>query len=199
MGIKNNLNYIKDEFSSDEKLIQNAFRLELLYKRYKYYIWAILGVIIFLGVGFFIKDIIVENNANKSSAIFSKLAENPSDTNLKNELKNTNEKLYRLFLLQEALNAGNLADLKELGAKNDLIGYIANYHYGSFERDTGVLNKIDKYALGDLARVETAYILMMDNKISEAKNILQKISQDSQLTPIAQSLLHFSITKNDIR
>ena len=81
--------------------------------------------------------------------------------------------------------------------KNEFVKYLATYHLGSFERDFDLLNKSDKYALGDLAKLESAYILIGQGKIADAKNILSTIPQDSQLIEIARILTHSTITKKE--
>ncbi len=199
MSVKNNLDFIKSEFSSDEKIIENAFRLELLYKRYKHIIWGVCGVVAILVVFMGAKSLIVESNAKKSSAILNSLLENPSDDNLRASLQKSNENLYNLFLLKESLDKGNTADLQELGsAKNEFVKYLANYHLGSFERDSALLENSDKYALGELSKIESAYIMIQNGKIADAKNILSTIPRDSQVAEIAQILAHTTITKKEV-
>ena len=199
MSVKNNLDFIKSEFSSDEKIIENAFRLELLYKRYKHIIWGVLGVVAILAVFMGAKSLIVESNAKKSSEILSNLLESPDDDNLRASLQKSNENLYNLFLLKESLDKGNTADLQGLSeAKNEFVQYLANYHLGSFERDSALLEKSDKYALGDLAKIESAYMMIQNGKITDAKNILNTISADSQLAEIARILAHTTITKKEV-
>ena len=199
MSVKNNLDFIKSEFSSDEKIIENAFKLEILYKRYKHIIWGALGVVAILAVFLGAKSLIVESNAQKSSEILSNLLKNPSDDNLRASLQKSNENLYNLFLLKESLDKGNTADLQGLeSAKNEFVQYLANYHLGSFERDSALLEKSDKYALGDLAKIESAYMMIQNGKIADAKNILNTIPTDSQLAEIARILAHTTITKKEV-
>ena len=112
MSVKKNLDFIKGEFSSDEKIIENAFRIELLYKRYKHIIWGALIVVVAFAVFVGVKGLIVESNAQKSSAILAKLLETPDDENLRASLQKSNENLYNFFLLKESLDKGNTADLQ---------------------------------------------------------------------------------------
>ncbi len=201
MSIKNDLNYIKNELSSDEKLLENAFKLEILYKRYKYIIWTLVAVAIIAIAAYSINLYYVEYNANKYSAIYNSLLENPNDSELQDSLKNGNDKLYKMFVLQQALKNGNLADLQTLSAesskdgKSDLVQYLALYYLGSFERNLVDLEKIDKYTLGDLAKLQQAYVLINDGKLDDAKNIISKIPQDSALFELSKFLSHYMISK----
>lgn len=199
MSVKKNLDFIKSEFSSDEKLIENAFKLEILYRRYRHIIWGVLIVVVIFAVFMGVKSLIVESNAKKSSEILNALLINPSDETLRTDLQKSNESLYSLFLLKQSLDDGNTASLQDLtSANSELVKYLANYHLGSFERDISLLDKSDKYALGDLAKLESAYILIQSGKISDAKNILSTIPQDSPLIEIAKILSHSTITKKEV-
>lgn len=196
MSIKNDLNYIKNEFSNDEKILENAFKLEILYKRYKYIVWTI-GILILVGIlSYGIHSYYSEYNAKKYSAVYNSLIANPNDETLKEQLQKGNPNLYSMFVLQQALKNSNLAELKSLSDdKNSLISSIALYHLGSFDRDISQLQKVDKYAIGDLSKLQQAYELINENKISEAKIILDKIPQNSQLIEISRLLSHYMITK----
>lgn len=197
MSVKNNFNFIKSEFSNDEKMIENAFRLEILYRRYKHIIWS-LGIIIVLVLAFLgIRSYYIEHNASKNSKILASLLENPSDENLKSELKNGSEKLYSLFSLKQALDNGNIAELEELSnnASDEFVKYLATYHLASFNRDSTQLSN-EKFSLGDFAALQEAYLLINDNKIAQAKEILSKIEETSALRESANILQHYTISKD---
>ena len=40
MSIKDDVKYVKTELSGDEKVLESAFKLETLYKKYKFVIWG---------------------------------------------------------------------------------------------------------------------------------------------------------------
>lgn len=196
MSVKKNLDFIKSEFGSDEKIIESAFKLEILYKRYKHIIWAVAVCVVAVGAIWAIKSYIAESNAQKSSAILRELSQNPNDEKLRADLEKNNADLYDLFLLKDALEKGNVADLERLKDSKDLVGFLANYHLGSFERDSAILGKSEQYALGDLAKLERAYILFKEGKANEAKEILQGIPSDSAMSEFAKILAHSAIYVN---
>lgn len=196
MSVKKNLDFIKSEFGSDEKIIESAFKLEILYKRYKHIIWAVAVCVVAVGAIWAIKSYIAESSAQKSSAILRELSQNPDDEKLRADLEKNNANLYDLFLLKNALEKGNVADLERLKDSKDLVGFLANYHLGSFERDSAILGKSEKYALGDLAKLERAYILFKEGKANEAKEILQGIPSDSAMSEFAKILAHSAIYVN---
>ena len=196
MSIKNNFDYIKNEISSDGQLLENTLKLEIFYKKYKYIIWAILVVVVFGGISYQLYSYYNEKNIQKYSEIYSKLLNDTSNTALQDELKRGNPKLYDLFMLQQALKDGNINQFMETkDSKSSVVSSIASYHIGSFERDISVLKNVDKYTIGDLSKLQQAYILINENKINDAKIILGEISKDSNLYNFASLLSHYIITK----
>ena len=51
MSIKDDVKYVKKELSGDEKILESAFKVEELYKKYKYIIWGVIAAIILLFAG----------------------------------------------------------------------------------------------------------------------------------------------------
>ncbi|RDU57339.1 hypothetical protein [Helicobacter sp. MIT 99-5507] len=196
MSIKNNFNYIKNEISSDGQLLENTLKLEILYKKYKYIIWTILVVVIFGGISYQLYSYYNEKKIQKYSALYSELLQDTSNTSLQAELKTGNPKLYDLFTLQQALKDGNISKFMEIqDSKSAIISSISSYYIGSFERDISVLKNVNKYTLGDLSKLQQAYILINENKINDAKVILGEISKDSNISELASLLSHYMITK----
>ena len=151
---------------------------------------------VFGGISYQLYSYYNEKNIQKYSEIYSKLSNDASNTSLQDELKRGNPKLYDLFMLQQALKDGNINQLMEIkDSKSNVVSSIASYHIGSFERDISVLKNVDKYTIGDLSKLQQAYILINENKINDAKIILGEISKDSNLNDFASLLSHYIITK----
>lgn len=200
MSVKNNFNFIKNEFSNDEKIIENAFRLELLYKKYKYIIWSVVVIIIAVSLFVGIKNYYINYNSTQNSKILNSLLANPKDEALQNKLKNGSEKLYNLFRLKQALANGNIEELQDISknASDEFVKYIATYTLASFNRDSTQLSN-DKFSIGDFASIQEAYLLINDNKIAQAKEILSKIPDNSPLKGISNTVLHYSISKENAK
>ena len=196
LSIKNNLDYIKSEFSNDSQLLENTLKLERFYKKYKYIIWTFFVVVILGGISYLIYIKHTEQNAQKYSVVYTQLKDDANNSNLRDELKNGNKKLYDLFLLQQAFKNSNISDFEELkNSNNILISSLASYYIGSFERDISVLKGVDKYTLGDLSKLQQAFLLINENKINDAKLVLGEIPQESNLGEFAKLLNHYMITK----
>ena len=196
MSIKNNFNYIKNEMSSDGQLLENTLKLEMFYKKYKYIIWILLIVLIIGAISYQIHSYYNGKNIQKYSSLYTQLLKDTNNASLQAELKSGNAELYDLFILQQALKNGNIGQFMEVkDSKDNIISSIALYHIGSFERDLEMLKNVDKYTLGDLSKLQQAYILINENKINDAKIILGGIAKDSNLAEFANLLSHYTITK----
>lgn len=196
MNLRNNLDYIKNEFSNDGQMLENTLKLERFYKKNRYIIWFFSILIIFGGISYVIYINYLENNAQKYSNIYTKLINDVNNKNLQEELKKGNKKLYDLFTLQQALKNGNINGFEELkNSKDAVISSLALYYLGSFNRDISILKQVDKYTLGDLSKLQQAFILINENKINDAKLLLGEIPEESNLGGFAKLLLHYMITK----
>lgn len=193
MKLLDRLNSLRDKFLADKSAIGDAFRLEIFYKRYKAMIWLAGIMFICIFIIYFLFSYYTQMNTKKYNAIYNKLLEKPEDMDLVNQLKDS--KLFNLYKFKQALEFGNLASFEELSKGNDLISYLSKYELGSFNEDINLLNEVDKYAYGDLAKIQSAYILINKNEFVEAKNILDKISKDSSVSIFAELLSHYLATK----
>lgn len=194
MDLLDKLKNVKREFLDDEKMIANTFKLEILYKRYKNIIWLSFVFILLITISYFINSYYTDIENKKYNAIYNKLLENPLDTRLLNELKDS--KLFDLYTFQKALENSNLSAFEEISYKKEgLLSYLSNYELGSFNRDLDLLGKVDKYSYSDFAKLQMAYILIDENKIKEAKDILDSIPKDSNVIFLANFLSHYLVTK----
>jgi hypothetical protein len=56
VSIQDDVKYVKRELSGDEKVLESAFKLEELYKKYKLVIWAVIVAVILFFVGSTVMD-----------------------------------------------------------------------------------------------------------------------------------------------
>ncbi len=189
MSLKDELQHVKEELSSDEKILESAFKLEKLYKRYKFLIW---GVLVLLVVGYFGNlgwNAYKQSRLNAANEAFLALQKNPSDKSAAEKLKSNNPKLYELFELKQAVNDKAHDKLKALEASSDpIISAIAKYH-------NGVLNKkpVDTAHYHEMAVLEEAYLDLKSGKKSAAKDKLSLIPEDSPAAQVARLLKHYTI------
>jgi hypothetical protein len=191
MSLKENVAYIKDEISNEEKFFESFFKLEKFYKKYKYII-----IIVFVGTfGYFIISNIMkyvnEQNTIKANNAYNKVLKNPNDTNSLAILKETNAKL---------LEIANFINTKDKTKAIDVIylKQIAMYNKAIKNNDIKMLNKLiinQQFVLRDYAIFTKALIQVEQKNYKKAKNTLKSISNDSGIEALSDMLKHFLLTK----
>ena len=105
MSIKENVDYIKEELSSQEKFLENFVKGERFYKKYKTLIFAFIAIAILGGIGLVIKNNIDESNKKKENKAV--------DINI--------PLLKELSKYQVALANKNVDELTNLSMQNDFL------------------------------------------------------------------------------
>ncbi|MBR2494510.1 tetratricopeptide repeat protein [Helicobacter sp.] len=188
---------IKQEFQQDERLLESAFKLEHFVKKYKYYlVTLVLVVLVWLGY-VAIYDTIQENHAQKSSALYDELLQNPDNELLQKQLKEQARELYDLYQLSRLdLTQDVESILQELASSsNPLVKELASYDLASLKQQG--LDKVSG-ELADLAAIQQAYLLLQEDKIQEARANLDVIKPDSGLYGIAMQMKHYGIVAHPL-
>lgn len=186
---------IKQEFEQDEKILESAFRLERLVKKYKYYLIAF-AVLIIAWVGYrSVYGAIEERRAEKISAIYSELANDPDNSLLQTQLKAESKELYDLYTLMrlDLAKPDTQATLQELtSSPNPLVKEIATYELASLKQEN--LSQVGG-AMGDFAKIQQAYLYLSKKQILEARKELESIAPDSALYGIVSQMKHYGIAE----
>jgi len=192
MSIKDNVDYVKNEFTSEEKFIENFVKSERFFKKYKNFIIAFF-VILFVGsIGYVIKNTIAESNKLDSNIALNKYLETKDENALKT-LKDKNENLYNIALLLNAKKENkilevNLPILKEL----------SKYQVAVENKDLNELNNLsvqNDFLLKEFAIFNKALILTNDGKFDEARSLLKQIPQTSKVNDLSNMLNHYLLSK----
>ncbi len=189
MSIKDELQHVKEELSSDEKLLESAFKLERFYKKYKILIW---GFLLLLVVGFGGNAAWEAYRQNKLAAAndaFLALQKDPADQAALAKLQANNPKLLALFQLHQALTDGSADRLKALeGSSDPIVADVARYHAGLLSG-----HPVDSVYYHDLSVIEEAYADLKAGKKSSARDKLSLIAETSPVARIAQLLKHATL------
>ncbi|NOQ31441.1 MAG: hypothetical protein GQ570_09985 [Helicobacteraceae bacterium] len=197
MSLKENIDMVKDELNSEEKLFENSVKFEYFVKKYKNIMIAS-GVVIALAVGgnTFL-DMQEAKRVTKANEIFLKLQQTPNDKQLESELKSTDETLFNAYALSNAIANSDIVELNKLAtSKSSIISDLATYQSASISKK---LASLESYTLSqnaiykDLAIVEIAVLLIKEGKVKEAHEKLKKIQADSAMYQIARTLLHYKV------
>ncbi len=192
MSIKDNVDYVKSELSSEEKFIENFVKSERFFKKYKNFIIALFVLLLVGSIGYVIKNSIAESNKLDANIALNKYLETKDENALKT-LKDKNENLYNIALLLNAKKENkilevNLPILKEL----------SKYQVAVENKDLNELNNLsvqNDFLLKEFAIFNRALLLTNDGKFEEAKTLLKQIPQTSKVNDLANMLNHYLLTK----
>ncbi|RLA76558.1 MAG: hypothetical protein DRG30_02495 [Epsilonproteobacteria bacterium] len=189
MSIKDNVKYIKKELSADEQVLESALKLETLYNKHKYKIWAVLVIIVLSFVGKVILDTVQEARLESASQAFSILQKDPNNSEAIEVLRSKNHALYELYSYAEAVKSKDPKQLDALtSSKNPLIADVSRYSKQVLESKSS-----DSVYYKEMSLIGDAYIALKAGKNKEAKEKLELIDARSPVAPVADLLKHYSI------
>lgn len=193
MSIKENLQVVKEEISSDEKMLESVFRIEAFIKKYKFLFIAL----IVAGLGWiawlYASDYLKEQKAIKSTALMEKIQSNIEDENAWNELKKENAPLYEMMRFSYAIKNNNTQELEQMkNSSNPFISAYSSYEVASLTENFSSLKDGD---FSDLALLQEGYLLVSKKDYTQALSKLNGISNTSELKDFALRIGHYGITQ----
>lgn len=194
MSLKENINMVRSELSSEEQFFEQAIVTERFIKKYKNIIVAVAVAIAVGAVGVVAYRAYEENRIEKSNLALEKLMKDVNDAASLSELKSTNPALHDLWMLSLSAAKGDMASLEKL--KSSTAPFVSDL---SSYQTANTPKTLDDYAMKqesiykDLALVQSAILLMKENKIDEAHEKLSRVSVDSALGKVAAALLHYGV------
>ena len=200
MSIKEGVEFVKEELTQDEKLLEGLIKVERFYKRNKIAILSISVALILGGIGYSVMEYMKEQKLLRANSALLKLQNNPKDANSLKILKENNPSLANLYLLKEATLNGDIKTLEELSkSKDETVSDLSLYHLAVFKESSPQIKEYrlrSNSLLKDLAVFDEAYLLLKDGKVEDGKKLLTLIPQDSPIKSIASMLDHF-VTKGN--
>ncbi|MFW0702572.1 tetratricopeptide repeat protein [Aliarcobacter butzleri] len=192
MSLKEDVGYIKNELSSEEKFIENFVKGERFFKKYKTLIIAVVVILIIGLIGFTVKKSIDNSNKHDANIALSQFLENGDEKALET-LKNKNEKLYEVALFLQAKKDNKISSI-ELPLLKELVKFQTATASNNIE-ELNSLSMQNDFLLKEFALFNKALILVNEGKYEEAKKELSQISQTSKAYELATLLNHYLLTK----
>ena len=192
MSVKENVNYVKDELSSEEKFLENFVKGERFFRKYKTLIFAIVVLAIIVPIGYVIKKDLDESNKLEANAAFNKFLESNDEKALAT-LKDKNEKLYEIALFLQARK-----DNKTVEINTPVLKELAKFQIAMESKNTKELENLsmqNDFLLKEFAIFNKALLLTNEGKFEEARTALKQIPQTSKATELANLLNHYLLTK----
>ena len=194
MSIKNDIEMVREELTSEEKLFEKSVITERFLKKYKNLIIAgVVGIVILVGA-----NIAYESNLESTAVSANEaLAELDKDSTNKaalSRLESLSPSLYDAYTYSKAIADKDMQTLQKLQASKALI--IADL--AAYESSTDK-TALEAYSLKqdsiykDLAQVQSAIMLMNEGENDKAHEKLLLISDNSSLSKVAHALLHYGV------
>ncbi|WP_320035915.1 tetratricopeptide repeat protein [Halarcobacter sp.] len=193
MSLKDNVNYVKDEISSEEKFLESFVKVERFYKKNKIVIISVVVIIIALVIGFFVTKSIQESNKLEANIALNKVLDNPKDSEALNILKEKNKNLYEIAQYLNSKKEGKVVDV-DVKFLKDLTAYQKALEEKSVEKLNSVSMQND-FLLKEFAIFNRALMLAENGKYQEARNTLKMIQSDSKVNDLVNILKHYLATK----
>ncbi len=189
MNIKEDVDFVAKSLSGDEKVLENAFKLETLYKKHKIKIWLIVITLIAFFVTKAVMDELHHSKLVKANEAFLSLQIKADDAKSIKILKENNPALFELFSYSEAVKAQDSKTLKSLSSsKNTVIADASKY-------TASVLDKkvVDSKLYNDMSIYVGGYLSLIAGEKKDAKNSLSLIDERSPLAVVTGFLKHSTI------
>ncbi len=190
MSIKEHVNFLKEEISTEEKFFEGFFKLEKVWEKYKLVIigGAALTIVAFAGIN--INKYLETQNKIKANTAFNILLENPQDSTASAILKDTNPKLLTI--------ANHLASKQNTAVNLKFIDEISSFNMAIDQNDLEKLNKTilnSKFLLKEYAIFQKALMQTLNLKYTDAKETLKLIPANSPVLKLSNKLNHYLLTK----
>ena len=193
MSIKENVDYVKTELSSEEKFLENFVKGERFFKKYKTLIFAFIAITIVAIIAIFIKNNIDESNKLEANIAFNRVLENSNNSEALAVLKEKNPKLYDVALFLEAKK-----EAKSIDINVPLLKELSKYQAALNNKNISELDNLsiqNDFLLKEFAIFNKALFLTNEGKFDEAKKTLALIPQTSKAFELAKLLNHYLLTK----
>ena len=197
MSLKHDIEMVKDELTSEEKFFEKAVVTERFVKKYKN---VMIGSVVALTL--FVAGSIVYNASEKSriteaNQLLTKLSQDNNNSAEIASLKALSPALYDVWRYSNAVATKNLDELKKLQtSKVTFVGDLSSYAVADGSAEVSALNDYaekQESVYKDLAIVQSAVILMNENKTDKAHEKLRMISVNSPLAKVASALMHYGV------
>ncbi|PUE64936.1 hypothetical protein [Arcobacter caeni] len=193
MSIKENVDYVKTELSSEERFLESFVKSERFFKKYKTLIFAFVIIIIVGIISFFIKENIAQSNKLKANIAFNQVLQNSNDTEALAILKDKNPQLYDIALYLQAKKED-----KAIQISVPFLKELSKYQTALSGKNISELDNLsmqNDFLLKEFAIFNKALFLTNEGKFNEAKTTLALIPQTSKAFELAKLLNHYLLTK----
>lgn len=194
MSLKENIDMVKSELSSEEKFFEKAVMTERFFKKYKKIMIGSVVVIAALVGANLIYEANQEERVLQANKALSALQADAADAQALQELKANSKNLYNVWLYAQAVANKDQEKLAELaGLKTPIMSDLAQYESAKSAAELERYAATQGAIYRDLALVQSAIIFMKEKQIDKAQQKLALISEDSSFYNLAKALAHYGV------
>ncbi len=189
MSLQDNVKYIKDEISTEEKFFESFFKLEKLWKNYKVAIISIASVVLIAAIGINVNTYLQTQNKIKANQAFNTFTANPQDTKAGATLKEINPQLF--VIADYMVNKKDATNIQ-------FLDNIAKYNNAVNNNDIESINKTilqSDFLLKEYAIFQKALMQTLNNNYKDAKETIKLIPDNSPISQLSNKLKHYLLTK----
>jgi len=189
LGLKENINAVKEEISTEEQFLEGMIKSERFFKRNKKYIISALVLLAFGAGGYAINDVMAGVRLKASNAAYQELLKDANNTSALETLKAKNPKLYEMYIFETALAKGDVEALKSvsLSKGNPILADLATYQLSQLDTNATPKGEL----LSGMVLLQEGYELLKEKKVEEARLKFAQIEASSPLKQIAKNLEHY--------
>ncbi|MDE5603378.1 MAG: hypothetical protein K2I71_05610, partial [Helicobacter sp.] len=142
MSLQQNVDYIKNELNNNEKMLEGLIRFEGWFKHYKIPIIVLVVALVSWLVVYNIMSYYQERQKLKIANFYEKAL--LGDEVALEALKQSQSRLYDLYLFQKALSSNDKTILEQLqSSKDPIIAKFSKYQNASLNRNIEILDRQD--------------------------------------------------------
>ncbi len=194
MNLKDNISMVKEELNSEEKFFEKAVMTEKFLKKYKKVMIASAAVVALVIGANLIYDMNQKSKTTAANAALSKLQADANNVTALKELKEVSPNLHDVWVYSQAVAKKDLEAIKGLKSSNALVvSDLAKYESATDAASLEDYASKQDAIFRDLALVQSAVMLLNENKVDEARTKLLKVSKDSSLNKIVSALMHYGL------
>lgn len=190
MSLKENVNAIKEELSTEEQFLESVIKAEGFWKKYKKIIIAVAVLVVVGLLSKVVMDYMQERNLEASNKAYNLLLNDSNDAAALATLKSTSPKLYEMYIFKNSMATSDVSVLEksQTDIKDPVLKNLITYQIASLNKK---VSAVDAGVAQEFALVQEGYQLLKENKIKEAQAKFAQISADSSLRSLVSNLTHY--------
>ncbi len=197
MSLKENVEFIKEELTTEEQFFEKAVVTERFIKKYKKPLIAALVLIVIVAFGNVAYTMKEQSRIENANAKLALLLKNPTDIKTQNELKELSPKLYKIWSFSNAVVQNDTKTLSRIASSNlpvvsDMAAYEAAIRTSDQKALANYQNK-QNAIYRDLAIIEEAVMFINNGNREKAQEKLAFINEQSPLYGVVKFLSHYGV------